>query len=366
MIRMFSKLRRLNLRSGKFLSYFKYAVGEIVLIIIGIMIALYLNEKSTDQDRKKAFDTALSQIYTNLQMEKGWYSFFYASYENQSRVAHLELNDNYELPPDMEPMIVGYMNSLALGDLNLADEAILSALHNNITSEEETILVNKISSHYLVWKDWDNVINGYKIRFLDDLFDKYHSPFIENYILFDEGQFGGNRQYTDLEIEKAKQIRSDADYKTAVLSVVNRNKDLLGRYDWKIRSIQSIIDIIREHDPEIPLTFKEIGLFGTAVQDSSYEDLPKELTTLGGSFTVIPMELSDPVKAIWEKRISLKDGGLRFREGNSALVHWGSTLKMDGNLLYSGREIPVKAGVYDVRINLTDLTYSFTQVNDGG
>lgn len=352
MIRLLAKLRRMNLKNRNFLRYAQYAVGEIILIIIGIMIALYLDDMSRDRDRQRAFDTALSQVYTNLQMEKGWYQFFQASYENQSRIARQYLDGQYQVPEGKEPKIVGFMNSLALGDLNLADEAILSALHDNITSSEQTVLVNKISSHYLVWKDWDNVINGYKIRFLDDLFKKYKCPFIENYVLFDEGQFGGTREYSALEIEKARQIQSDEYFEAAVISVLNRNKDLLGRYDWKIRSIESIIEVIRGYNPSIPLTFEELGVNFIASE--------------GGSPVFLPMELSDPVKAIWQARLPLDGGHILFRNGNSALVGWGTTLAADGTLLYNGKDIPVQAGTYDIEINLTDLTYSLTGVADSG
>lgn len=352
MFRLFSKLRRLNLKSGNFLSYLQYAIGEIILIIIGIMIALYLDDMSLDRDRQRSFDTALSQVYTNLQMEKGWYQFFQASYENQSRIARHYLDGRYEVPEGKEPQIVGFMNSLALGDLNLADEAILSALHDNIISPEQTVLVNKISSHYLVWKDWDNVINGYKIRFLDDLFKKYKSPFIENYALFDEEQFGGTREYSALEVERARQIQSDEYFEAAVISVLNRNKDLLGRYDWKIRSIESIIEVIREYNPLIPLTFEELGVQFVSSGAESRE--------------FIPMELSDAVRAIWKVRVPLEDGHILFRNGNSALVGWGTTLAADGTLLYNGKDIPVQAGTYDIEINLTDLTYSLTRLAGTG
>jgi hypothetical protein len=258
------------------------------------------------------------------------------------------LKGEYAVPEGREPMIVGFLNSLALGDLNLADEAILSALHDNITLPEETVLVNKISSHYLIWKDWDNVINSYKIRFLDDLFKKYNSPFIENHILFRETQFGGGREYTQKEIAKAREIRSDPNYHSAVISVLNRNKDLLGRYQWKIRSIQSIIDLIRKNNPKSSLTFTDIGIKGSA--------LPSEL---GG---MVSMDLADPVQAIWKKSLRLKDGEIWFNDGHSALLGWAGTYALDGTLLFNGKNIPVEAGSYEVEINLTDLTYSLTKL----
>ena len=76
----------------------------------------------------------------------------------------------------------------------------------------------------------------------------------------------------------------------------------------------------------------------------------------------ISMELIDPVKAIWKKRIRLNNGTISFRDGNSALVRWGATHNLDGTLLYTGKYIPVTEGVYDININLTELKYSLVKV----
>ncbi len=43
MIKFFRKIRQNLLSEGKTGKYFKYAVGEIVLVVIGILIALYIN-----------------------------------------------------------------------------------------------------------------------------------------------------------------------------------------------------------------------------------------------------------------------------------------------------------------------------------
>ncbi|MBT8288447.1 MAG: hypothetical protein KJO00_10540 [Bacteroidia bacterium] len=50
--------------------YFKYAIGEIVLVVIGILIALSIN--NWNQNRKsQAFESdMLSQIHTNLEIDK--------------------------------------------------------------------------------------------------------------------------------------------------------------------------------------------------------------------------------------------------------------------------------------------------------
>ncbi|MHB1105914.1 MAG: DUF6090 family protein [Lutibacter sp.] len=43
MIKFFRKIRKKLLQEGKTASYFKYAIGEIVLVVIGILIALQIN-----------------------------------------------------------------------------------------------------------------------------------------------------------------------------------------------------------------------------------------------------------------------------------------------------------------------------------
>ncbi len=42
MFKFFRNIRRKLLKSGKFGTYLKYALGEIILVVIGILIALEL------------------------------------------------------------------------------------------------------------------------------------------------------------------------------------------------------------------------------------------------------------------------------------------------------------------------------------
>ena len=44
MIKFFRKIRQNSIKENKFVNYLKYAFGEIVLVVVGILIALYLND----------------------------------------------------------------------------------------------------------------------------------------------------------------------------------------------------------------------------------------------------------------------------------------------------------------------------------
>ena len=53
MISFFRKIRQNILKQGKTTRYFKYALGEILLVVIGILIALQINNWNEARKQKK-------------------------------------------------------------------------------------------------------------------------------------------------------------------------------------------------------------------------------------------------------------------------------------------------------------------------
>ena len=48
MIKFFRHIRQRLISEGKTEKYFKYAIGEIILVVIGILIALQINDWSQE------------------------------------------------------------------------------------------------------------------------------------------------------------------------------------------------------------------------------------------------------------------------------------------------------------------------------
>ena len=69
MIKIFRKIRQNLLSEGKTGKYFKYAIGEIVLVVIGILIALQINNWNEIRKKKKQLDTIYSTIEQNLKTD---------------------------------------------------------------------------------------------------------------------------------------------------------------------------------------------------------------------------------------------------------------------------------------------------------
>lgn len=64
MLKFFKKIRQSLLSEGKTGKYFKYAIGEIVLVVIGILIALQINnwnERRKDREQEKEFLIGLKE-----------------------------------------------------------------------------------------------------------------------------------------------------------------------------------------------------------------------------------------------------------------------------------------------------------------
>jgi len=69
MIKFFRNIRQKLLIQGKTTSYLKYAIGEIVLVVIGILIAIQANNWNVDRIAQKEKEFALNKLVENLNQD---------------------------------------------------------------------------------------------------------------------------------------------------------------------------------------------------------------------------------------------------------------------------------------------------------
>jgi len=82
MIKFFRKIRQNLLSEGKTGKYLKYAVGEIILVVIGILIALSINNWN-EEIKNRAFEKEiLEQIRSNLNKDKLSLESIQVNFEN--------------------------------------------------------------------------------------------------------------------------------------------------------------------------------------------------------------------------------------------------------------------------------------------
>jgi hypothetical protein len=66
MIKLFRKIRQKMLVENKFGKYLIYAIGEIILVVIGILIALQVNNQNNIRNEKQALNNYLGKITQNI------------------------------------------------------------------------------------------------------------------------------------------------------------------------------------------------------------------------------------------------------------------------------------------------------------
>lgn len=70
MIKFFRRIRFDLMEKNKIGKYLKYAIGEILLVIIGILIALQINKWNSERIEKKTFKSNLRFIVEDLEQDK--------------------------------------------------------------------------------------------------------------------------------------------------------------------------------------------------------------------------------------------------------------------------------------------------------
>jgi len=69
MIKFFRKIRKNLLNEGKTSKYLKYAIGEILLVVIGILIALQINTWNQERLVKQEIKTNLINLSSAIKQD---------------------------------------------------------------------------------------------------------------------------------------------------------------------------------------------------------------------------------------------------------------------------------------------------------
>ncbi|WP_283637018.1 DUF6090 family protein [Aquaticitalea lipolytica] len=69
MIKLFRNIRKNLLTEGKTSKYFKYAIGEIILVVIGILIALQINTWNNNNEERNLEVKIMKEMRSNLKLD---------------------------------------------------------------------------------------------------------------------------------------------------------------------------------------------------------------------------------------------------------------------------------------------------------
>jgi hypothetical protein len=149
MIKLFRNIRKNLLNEGKTGKYFKYAIGEIILVVIGILIALAINNWNEHRKQKATIYSIYQIIKEDILVDITEINSFVNDYENIRKPAfEAVLNNNllkeqYLKHPEYITVLTGFKDFA----INLRGLELLKNQLNNISVGKQN-LASQINIFY--------------------------------------------------------------------------------------------------------------------------------------------------------------------------------------------------------------------------
>ena len=239
MIKFFRKIRQKLLIENRFDKYLIYAIGEIILVVIGILIALYINnsneQRKTEAKVDLVFEEMMDELASNITAVKRNSVFF----EYKDSLTYLVLNT----------------------DISKEDYKIHAAAFRSVTSNSKFIDLSNDAYNKLMLISED-VPEKYK-HLMEDLQKLNHSKLYIDKLdnMFNEAVYEINKYNTynytwaikfNLD-ELADYLYSDPKYKSDVSHVAN-----LGYGEQYEKAILYMVEAIRSYKKIAALLNKPI------------------------------------------------------------------------------------------------------------
>lgn len=350
MIKFFRHIRKQLVGEGKTGKYFKYAIGEIVLVVFGILIALQVNNWNEKRKTDSRFRKTIEQVYNALDGDYNNFSRNQFNLSNQMKLIDSLINHPLKVNKQLLPFYIFYSEVKPTAEFNSELNFYLKNLEFDTDNLEQSNLIKNLSSYGA--QDKTGFYHDEKTNFISSFLKEITAP--NPVLVFG---FSALNNFEDVESsffklehqEQMLELIQTEPFRNALIST-NRQNGLslifLSDYmDDAFYNMQSI----RNYVPEVKLFYNNVGVLGSA-------------TTTGWEKS-IPMKLIDPKLNIWEVKLKLKTGGIKFRTNESWTTNWGGETFPDGDCIYFGDNIVVKdAGYYSIRLDLLQKKYHFIPI----
>ena len=348
MIPFFRKIRKRLADDNKPIKYLRYAIGEIILVVIGILIALQVNNWNEKRKNTAKHKAVLEQIYTVLDQD---IQAMEAVENGLIRKTSLIDNILYHKPKidlKMLPSLLYYID--AFPDSFISET---NYQKNFLEFNQDNIAQNSLSKSIATYSSDKLDFKPFSTKHLTQLLRLHNLPepsllfgfsILNNFGAVDRGFFTQEQQ------EIALKVIDDIQVINALKSAKSQNELSIIMVQNKKNDALSNLNLIKNFYPNVKLLYQNLGIVGNATKFKNYQDN-------------VPLNLINPELSIWEGTVKLNEGSVKFREGNSWLANWGGDSFPNGNAKWFGENITVKSGYYHITINLTEKSYHFELIH---
>ena len=155
----FRSIRQTLFNEGKLVRYLGYAIGEVILIIVGILFALKINDWNEDRKAQVEFDLYIAQLREDVRLAISVAEERMQVAENRKQrsfsfLKHLEGNFDESLTLDELESNIGELGGFVIKEINygylgqLLDGELDKIARDKALTKHTLIMAREVKSHY--------------------------------------------------------------------------------------------------------------------------------------------------------------------------------------------------------------------------
>ncbi|MCB0852787.1 MAG: hypothetical protein KDD63_11215, partial [Bacteroidetes bacterium] len=145
------KLKKFSQFIGKDLKrYIPYALGELFLIVFGILVALYINNRNTSNQYEKQIDNNFQRVYTELEQNIETATIIINKLQEKDSLIYRVMSDSVKSADYYKDLNLAYL-TLFYHNLSLEDKAFQNLINLAISDNSyQDELLNQLKELYSI------------------------------------------------------------------------------------------------------------------------------------------------------------------------------------------------------------------------
>lgn len=345
----FRKLRQRFLVKNQVTRYLAYAIGEIVLVVIGILIALQVNNWNEARKSRERFFFGLENLYYQLQADS------YGLDETLERMEfQLETINRILQAPDSLDLGRVPAQLQGLDDFRVFatdPSQYLSYLELNPADSVQNLVSQKLQRAWgFPATTYSNGSPGYMVQHLREA--AVPIRVVANSSTGAEGMGEPwEGYYTPADLAALRELLVSRRFVADLKTYRGWKNEVVTHMPELKLTISSLLHDLESNYPHLQFGIHHVEVIGSG-------------TSLQNWMTGVPMNQDAGNPSVWAVRTGLVDGDIKFRTDPAWTFDWGYVPGAPGRAGFKGSNIPVSAGTYDIILNISENTYRIEPVRE--
>ncbi|MCZ4408209.1 DUF6090 family protein [Cryomorphaceae bacterium 1068] len=248
MIKFFRKIRQRLLKEGRLSSYLLYAIGEIVLVVIGILIALQISTWSRTRQESDKVKSYLRNIEADLNQQLAYIDIqLEFEYNCDSLAKSLLARYRKEQALAIDSVSSGQLYNLTIRNtFTKADPTYQDLISTgNIGLIKDELLRNEILNYYLELERFETIMMINNTLYVDEMFAM---KMVNNAYMVSDVQIGN----TDRRLfEVSNEMLEVPEHEMLVINLIKIREDIAVGHVKFMNELkektESMLDVIQNH-----------------------------------------------------------------------------------------------------------------------